>query len=61
MESDDSNLDSAANEVSLGDNLNEIDWSQPIPCNSRELSPVSQASRHHDDCGGAGSFPGITG
>ena len=49
MESDNSHLDSAANEVSLGDNLNEIDQSQPTPCNSRKSSPVSLASCHHDD------------
>ena len=49
MESDDSNLDSPANEVSLGDNLNEIDQSKPTPCNSCESLPVSQASHHHDD------------
>ena len=49
MDLDDSNLDSAANEVSLGDNLNEADKSQPTPCNSCESLPVSQASCHHDD------------
>ena len=41
MDSDESNLDSATNEVSLGDNLNETDWSQLAPCNSHESSPVS--------------------
>ena len=40
---------SPVNEVSLGDNLNEIDWSQPTPCNLCELLPVSQAPCHHDD------------
>ena len=45
----DLNLNSAANEVSLGDNLNEIDQSLPIPCNSCESLPVSQGSHHHDD------------
>ena len=49
MDSDDLNLDSATNEVSLGDNLNETDWSQPTPYNSRESVPVSQPSRNHDD------------
>ena len=49
MDLDDLNLDSAANEVSLGDNLNETDWSQPTPCNSCESLPVSQASHHQDD------------
>ena len=44
-----SNLDSAANEISLGDNLNETDWSQLTPCNSHESLPVSQASCCHDD------------
>ena len=49
MDLDDLNLDSVTNEVSLGDNLNETDQSQPTPCNSHESSPVSQASHHQDD------------
>ena len=49
MDLNDLNLDSATNEVSLGDNLNETDRSQPTPYNSHETSPVSQASHHHDD------------
>ena len=40
MDSDDSNLDSTTNEVSLGDNLNETDCSQPTPRNSHESLPV---------------------
>ena len=49
MDLDDSNLDLAASEVSLGDNLTETDWFQPTPCNSHETSPVIKAPRCHDD------------
>ena len=49
MDSDDSNPDPATNEVLLGDHLNETDWSQPTPCNSCELSPLTEAPCRHDD------------
>ena len=48
MDLDDSNPDPAASDVSLG-HLNETDWSQPTPCNSRESSPVPEGHCHHDD------------
>ena len=49
MDLDDSNPDLAANEVLLGDNLNKTDRFQPTPCNSCELSPVTEAPCHHGD------------
>ena len=49
LESDVSNLDPAACDVSLGNNLFEADWSQPTPYNSVETSPVPQAAHSQDD------------
>ena len=49
MDSDDSNPDPAASDISLGHHLNETDQSQPTPCNSHGSSPVPEGHRHHDD------------
>ena len=49
MDSDDSDPEPTASDVSLGQHLNETDWSQPTPCNSCEQSPVPARSCHHDD------------
>ena len=49
MDSDDSNPDPAASDISLGHHLNETYQSQPTPCNSRGSSPVPEGHHHHDD------------
>ena len=49
MELDNSNSDSAANDVSLGHHLDETDRSKPTPCNSHESSPVPEGQHTLDD------------
>ena len=49
VESDDLNSDPTASDVSLGHHLDETDWSQPMPCNSRESSPVPACQGTLDD------------
>ena len=44
IELDDTNLDHAASDVSLGHHLDETDQSQPTPCNSHESSPVPEGN-----------------
>ena len=49
MDSDDSNPDPAASDISMGHNLNETDRSQPTPCDSHKSSPVPVDHHHQDD------------
>ena len=49
MDSDDSNPEPTASDVSLGQHLNETDQSQPTPCYLCEQSPVPAGSHCHDD------------
>ena len=49
MDSDDSNPDPAASDISLGHHLDKTDQSQPTPCNSHESSPVPEVHCHQDD------------
>ena len=49
VESDDSNPNPAASDISLGHHLDKTDWSEPTPCNLHDSSPVLTGHGTPDD------------